>query len=365
MQDTGGGRLLDLGMRDAESGASLLKRGLLVFTACALAFLCLLVLRPFLAPLLWAAILAYVTWPLYRRLRLPLKKHEGAAASLMTLLVVVVALIPVVFLVVLIQHELLDAYRSLTAYLSQGPRPLPSVIRDIPWLGTWLQEAVDRYGTDPATLGREITAGLQSWRGELAALLGSVGRNAGKLVIAVLTLFFFYRDGDLLVRQVQTVGRRFFDDKLDRYLRGAGVMTKAVVYGVLIAALAQGVIAGVGYWIFGLRAPAVLGVLTGLLSTAPLLGTAFVWGPLGIGLLMEGHTWRGLLLLAWGVLLVHPTDNLLRPLFISSVTRVPFLLVIFGALGGLLAFGLVGVVLGPVLLGIATSVWHEWAAEDD
>jgi predicted PurR-regulated permease PerM len=108
-------------MRDAESGASLLKRGLLVFAACALAILCLLVLRPFLAPLLWAAILTYVTWPLYRRLRLPLKKHDGAAASLMTLLVVIVALIPVAFLVALIQHELLDAYRSLTAYLSQGP----------------------------------------------------------------------------------------------------------------------------------------------------------------------------------------------------------------------------------------------------
>jgi predicted PurR-regulated permease PerM len=82
-------------MREAESGASLLKRGLLVFAACALANLCLLVLRPFLAPQLWAAILAYVTWPLYRRLRLPLKKYEGAAASLMTLLVVIVALIPV------------------------------------------------------------------------------------------------------------------------------------------------------------------------------------------------------------------------------------------------------------------------------
>jgi predicted PurR-regulated permease PerM len=87
---------------------------------------------------------------------------------------------------------------------------LPSVIRAIPWLGTQLQDVVDRYGTDPATLGREITAGLQSWRGELAALLGSVGRNAGKLVIAVLTLIFLYRDGDLLVRQVKTVGRRFF-----------------------------------------------------------------------------------------------------------------------------------------------------------
>jgi predicted PurR-regulated permease PerM len=125
------------------------------------------------------------------------------------------------------------------------------------------------------------------------------------------------------------------------------------------------VIAGVGYWVFGLEAPAVLGVLTGLLSAAPLLGTAFVWAPIGVGLVLAGHTWKGILLLVWGVLLVHPIDNVLRPLFISSVTRVPFLLVMFGALGGLAAFGLVGVFVGPVVLGIASAVWQEWVAEKD
>jgi predicted PurR-regulated permease PerM len=141
-------------------------------------------------------------------------------------------------------------------------------------------------------------------------------------------------------------------------------MTRAVVYGLLVTALAQGVIAGIGYQIFGLEAPALLGALTGLLSTAPLLGTAFVWVPLGVGLVLAGHTLKGVLLLAWGFLLVHPTDNVLRPLLISSVTRVPFLLVMFGAIGGLIAFGLVGVFVGPVLLGVASSVWLEWAAED-
>jgi predicted PurR-regulated permease PerM len=141
-------------------------------------------------------------------------------------------------------------------------------------------------------------------------------------------------------------------------------MTRAVLYGLLITAVAQGIIAGIGYWIFGLEAPAVLGALTGLLSTAPLLGTAFIWAPLAAGLLLAGHTWKGLLLLAWGTLLVHPVDNLLRPYLISSVTRVPFLLVMFGALGGLAAFGLVGLFAGPVLLGVASAVWLEWATED-
>jgi len=103
-----------------------------------------------------------------------------------------------------------------------------------------------------------------------------------------------------------------------------------------------------------------LGALTGLLSVVPVLGTAFVWGPIGIELLIAGHVWKGVILLAWGTLLVHPTDNVLRPLLISSAARVPFLLVMLGALGGLAAFGLVGVFVGPVLLGIAVAIWHDW-----
>ena len=358
---------MDVRIPDPDSGAAslLLRRALLGLLLGALAVLCLLVLRPFLAPILWAAILAYVTWPLYCRLRVPFRKFGNAAASVMTLLVIAVGIMPLLWLLVLLQHELVDAYRSFSAYLSEGPHRLPAAIRDLPWFGAWLQERLARYTTEPAAVGREISSGLQLWSGWLAALLGGAGRNVAKLIVALLTLFFFYRDGDSMIRQIGRVGRRFFDDRLDCYVHAGGVMTRAVVYGLLITALAQGVIAGVGYWVFGLEAPAVLGVLTGLLSAAPLLGTAFVWAPIGVGLVLAGHTWKGILLLAWGVLLVHPIDNVLRPLFISSVTRVPFLLVMFGALGGLAAFGLVGVFVGPVVLGIASAVWQEWVAEKD
>lgn len=356
---------MDMRLPDSQpgTGSLALRRALFGLVLGLLGFLCLLVLRPFVSPILWAAILAYVTWPLYCRLRILFGSYTTTATWLMTLLVVTVAIVPLFWLLVLVQHELVDAYRSLTAYLSRGPYTLPAAVRDIPWFGAWLQESLNRYTSDPAALGREITAGLQPWRGQLAGLLGDVGRNVGKLFVALLTLFFLYRDGDLLVRQIQRVGRRFLGDQLDRSVHAAGIMTRAVVYGLLITALAQGLIAGLGYWIFGLEAPAALGALTGLLSTAPLLGTAFIWAPLAVGLVLAGHTWKGILLLAWGTLLVHPIDNVLRPLFISSVTRVPFLLVMFGALGGLAAFGLVGVFVGPVLLGVASAIWREWAAE--
>jgi predicted PurR-regulated permease PerM len=256
-----------------------------------------------------------------------------------------------------------DAYRNFATYLAQGPHELPTAIRDIPWFGAWLKDRLNRYMLDPTAVGRELTDALQGWNWQFGALLGGVGRNLGKVFVTLISLFFFYRDGDSFVRQIQRVTSRIFDDRLDRYAHAAGMMTRAVLYGLLITAVAQGIIAGIGYWIFGLEAPAVLGALTGLLSMAPLVGTALVWAPAAIGLLIAGHTAKGILLLAWGALLVHPVDNLLRPYLISSAARVPFLLVMFGAFGGLAAFGLVGLFIGPVVLGVASAIWREWAAE--
>lgn len=356
---------MDTRTADTASGviSPPLRRALLIALVGALALLCLLVLRPFLSSMLWAAILAYVTWPIYRRLLALLRESTTAAAFLMTLLVAALVIMPLFWLLILIQHECLDGYRRLTAYLGQGPHVLPAAVRDLPWLGAWMQETLDRYAADPTALGREIGDALKAWKGELAALLGGVGRDVGKLLVTLLTLFFFYRDGDLLVRQLGRVAERLFGDQLNRFAASAGLMTRVVVYGLIVTAVAQGAIAGLGYWIFGVEAPAALGALTGLLSMAPLLGTAFVWAPAAAALLVAGHTWQGILLLAWGTLLVHPVDNVLRPLMISGVTRVPFLLVMLGALGGLAAFGLIGVFAGPVLLAVASAVWREWIAE--
>jgi predicted PurR-regulated permease PerM len=122
--------------------------------------------------------------------------------------------------------------------------------------------------------------------------------------------------------------------------------------------------AGIGYRVVGLENPVLLGVLTGVLSVVPAIGTAIVWVPMSVWLLVTGSVWKGIVLLVWGFLLVHPVDNVLRPLLISNVTRVPFLLTMFGAVGGLAIFGLVGVFVGPVLLGVAMAIWREWTMQE-
>ena len=342
--------------------APLVRRILLELLLGLLGLLCLLVLKPFFAPIVWAAILAYATWPAYRQLRKALREFNGTAAALMTVLVIGSVVLPLVWLLVLVRAELADAYRQVAGFLSQRPHALPPMVRDIPWLGAKLQEGIDQYTTDPAALARDVTGWLRSSAALFAAMLGDVGRNVGKILLTLVTLFFFYRDGDAIVQQTHSIVKRFFGDRLDRYADTAGTMTRAMLYGFLITAFAQGLIAGIGYWIVGLEAPVVLGTLTGALSALPVLGTALVWAPIGVKLLVTGPIWKGIVLLAWGAVLVHPTDNLLRPLLISNATRVPFMLVMLGAIGGLAAFGLVGVFVGPVLLGIAIAIWRELAA---
>jgi predicted PurR-regulated permease PerM len=333
---------------------------LLALLLLGLALLCLLILAPFIAPIVWAAILAYASWPLYRRLRRLLHGYRTIAALLMTLILACVVVVPVLWILVLVQGELILAYQALTRYLAQGPQVVPNFLARIPWLGQKIQDTMQRYATDPSELTQEISAWLLSWASQLGHILGGVGRNIVKLSLTLLTLFFFYRDGETIATQADQVLEGFFGDRLNPYVVTAGRMTRAVVYGLLITAITQGVLAGIGYKVVGVAAPVLLGALTGILSIVPLIGTAIVWVPVGLYLLSVGLVWKGILMLTWGAVLVHPADNVLRPILISNATRVPFLIVLFGALGGLTAFGLIGLFTGPVVLAIAMALWREW-----
>jgi len=346
---------------EPPSATPQLRRILLWILLASLAAACLFVLRPFLAPVVWAAILAYASWPLYRKLRSALTRFNTFAALLMTLLMTCAVVLPVLWLLMLLQSELLNAYRALAGYLTREPQALPAAIRDIPWLGNLLQEELIRYSNDPAALTREAAGWIQRSALALGSVLRDISRNFLKILFAIMTLFFLYRDGDTIAYQSRVVARRLFGDRLDPYANTTGMMTRAVLYGLLATAFAQGLMAGIGYRVVGVEGPVLLGVLTGVLSVIPAIGTGIVWAPLGVWLLVNDAVWKGVLLLIWGSLLVHPIDNVLRPLLISNATRVPFLLVLFGAIGGLTAFGLVGIFVGPVLLGIAMALWREWA----
>jgi predicted PurR-regulated permease PerM len=321
-----------------------------------------LVLSWFIVPAIWAAILAYVTWPIYVHLRRLLRGHAMASALLMTVLLTTAFVLPLLWLIALLQGEFVLAYQSASIYMAEGPHRLPDFVLHLPWAGERLQGLLDQFTNDPAALRAQLASWAQRWLGQLGNLVGGVAQNALKLGFAVLTVLFVYRDGETLLDQVRRVLRRFLGKRVDGYIAAIGITTKAVLYGLVLTALAQGALAGVGYWAAGVRAPVLFGAFTALVALMP-FGTPFVWGAIGAWLLFTGKTLEGIGLLLWGALVVSWVDNLIRPLVISSATHIPFLLVMFGVIGGLASFGLIGMFVGPVIVAVLLALWREWLEE--
>ncbi|MCP5327068.1 MAG: AI-2E family transporter [Steroidobacteraceae bacterium] len=338
-----------------------LRRLIVASLLAGLLLLAFQVLQPFLVPVIWAVILAYVTWPAHERLVKVFRGRRSPAALTMTILMVILIVAPLVWLVMLVQTELMGAFREIRTLLAGGLQ-LPDVVFDLPLIGDWLRDWLARISANPDELLTEIRVFLDRSSGEFGGFIGGVGRNAVKLVIALLSLFFMFRDGHVLSAQLSKGMHQFLGNRVDGYLVAIGDTVKAVVYGLVLAALAQGTLAGVGYWFAGLEAPVFLGALTFLIALIP-FGVPFMWVGASLWLLLKGETAAAIGLFIWGVTAVSWIDNIVRPLVISGATQIPFLLVMFGVLGGLMSFGLVGLFIGPVILAVLIAVWREWLAE--
>ena len=317
------------------------------------------VLSPFIIPVAWAGILVYVTWPLYERLRRSLGGRHTPSALVMTLVLALTLILPIMWVAFLLQSEISGVYHQLAQQLARGHLTVPDVIRDIPWLGKEIQAFLDRINASPDALKAQLTEWSNYAINHAAGFVGGVGRNVGKLGFALLTAFFLYRDGEVVVQQIRQVLSQVMDERIDDYLSAMGDMSRAVVYGIVLTALAQGLLAGIGYAVAGMGNPVFLGVLTALIAFIP-FGTPFAWGAVCIWLFLSGQTWAAIGLFLWGTFVVSWVDNIIRPLVISSATRIPFLIVMFGVLGGLAAFGMVGLFMGPVILAVMVAVWREW-----
>lgn len=319
------------------------------------------VLQPFVVPLIWGAILAYVSWPMHLRVLRVVGGRSPVASLITTLIVTVIIVVPLVWLVLLLRVEAMAAYAEVQGFLATQPE-LPRAIRDLPWVGAQAQEVLNQLAADPKALRGQFLVLMEQSSVEVTRLIGGVGRNVAKLFFAVLSMYFLLRDGPRLMREARAVLEGILGPRVHDYLDAAGSTTQAVVYALMLGALAQGAAAGIGYWIFGVKAPVLMGAVTVMIALIP-FGAPMVWGSLATWMLVKGEMWNGIGLIFWGLVLVSWVDNIVRPLVISNATRMPFLLVVFGVLGGVLAFGLVGLFIGPVLLAVSLAIWREWLEE--
>ena len=319
------------------------------------------VLQPFIVPLIWGAILAYVSWPMHLRILKLCGGRSSAASLVTTILVTIIIVVPLVWLIMLLRTEATAAYAEVQAFLATKPL-LPQAIRDLPGVGASAQDWLNQLAADPTALREQFVLLFEQSSVEVSRLIGGVGRNVAKLFFAVFSMFFLLRDGPRLMREARAVLGGILGPRVHDYLDAAGSTTQAVVYALMLGALAQGIAAGIGYWIFGVQAPALMGAVTVMIALIP-FGAPMVWGSLAAWALVRGELFDGIGLILWGLILVSWVDNIVRPLVISNATRMPFLLVVFGVLGGVLAFGLVGLFIGPVLLAVSLAIWREWHEE--
>jgi predicted PurR-regulated permease PerM len=314
------------------------------------------VLRPFLASLLWAAVLAYLTWPLYRRLRAAMR-WPRASALVMTAAVVLCVALPVAVLLLTLASEGPALVQGLREWAETG---VPFAERAWPQR---IQELLRARGLDDATrlepwIGQ---AGARASR-ELVNLGSGVVRNALRFLVTVLSLYGFYVNGERLLVLARTLAPLLFPTAPDRFLERIGSSVSAVVYGMVGTALAQGLLAGAGLALAGVPSSVALATLTALVAFVP-------GGATGVSLVASAWLWLGeesrpvaaLFLAGWALLVVGTIDNVLRPVLISGRGRIPFLLVLFGVVGGVAAFGLIGLLLGPALLVVGRSLVEEFA----
>jgi predicted PurR-regulated permease PerM len=321
------------------------------------------VLRPFLVAIAWAGIAAYVTWPPVHALRQRTGRPH-LAAGLGTLTVALGLGVPVAWVLVSLASEASLLVGAVRGWLDAGAPP-PAWVLARPELAARIDELRVSAGIEPSETIRFATQQAAAITGRLVDLAGGLASNAFKFAITLVTLYVLYLEGETVVAHVRRLARIAFPRAPASFLDDIGGVVRAVVFGLLGTALVQGLIAGVGFALFGVPSPVALGALTALASLVP-AGPALVWIGAAIWLFTGGHTGAAIGMTVYGALLVSSIDNVLRPLLISrSPQRIHFLVVFFGVLGGLSAFGMLGLFVGPVLLSVALALVAEFARRAD
>jgi predicted PurR-regulated permease PerM len=375
---------------------------------------CFFVLRPFMTALMWAIILTYSLYPMQRLFTRWFRGSRTLAACLVTLTVAVVFAGPVVLIGVSLAQDGKDLAAATRNWFMAAPEQPPAWVGRVPvvgdelagyWVGfaedrkRWMEQLDEEVKTPPrpkivletdgglvvrdapapATKNAGETAAAEEEKAEsphVVVLLGrfltwarswlisaglAVGQGVTQVLISAFLAFFLLKDAPELSERL-AVGVERLAGQRGRYLiKVAGDTVRGVIYGILGTAIAQALLAGLGFWIAGVPGAVLLAVLTFFFAVVP-FGPPLIWVPAAMWLFTQNKTGLGIFMLAWGLLGISSVDNVLRPYLISQGSKMPFALIFCGVIGGALAFGLVGVFLGPTMLAVAFRLIEEWSS---
>lgn len=322
----------------------------LLFYAVVLAmgWLVLQVISPFLSPLAWAAILAMTLRPVYMRLCIRLR--NGNAALVTTLMAGLLIITPAAFLVAVLAQQVPDAI----AYINRMSATTPQqIIRA--WQGLRLRLPFP-LPDDPMALIANAAQDVASFLATHAgSVLADILATLGSILVMLFALFFFLRDGRSFAEIIRRV-LPFNEAESDRLIRETSELVVASVGAGLTVAFVQGLVGGLAFWVMGLPAPAVWGAAMAITSLLPVVGATLVWAPVAMWLFFSGEVTRAIILTVLCAGVLGSVDNVLRPLLLAGRTSASGLVVFIGLLGGVSAFGFVGLVLGPIVLVTAGTL---------
>ncbi|HEV3009922.1 MAG TPA: AI-2E family transporter [Burkholderiales bacterium] len=316
------------------------------------------VLAPFLAPIAWALFIAFLIHPLHIRLVRRLRGRAAWSAAILTLVVFFMIIGPLAALGAAFAKQVAELARHAQAFAVEHKPADLSDLASLPVIGpalAWLQETAGISLAQIQAWAVEAAQTILKALGTLgrAAFLGALGTVIG-FALMMFILFFAIRDGKRIADTVRALLPASEADKARLFAHLASV-TRALVYGAGVTALVQGTLVGIGFAVVGLPSPVVFGVLAALAALIPLVGTPVVWVPAVIVLAAQDRWYAALILLVWGVF-VTIIDNFLRPWLVSGRAQVDALTVFIGVLGGVSAFGPIGVVLGPLVLALGIAL---------
>ena len=318
------------------------------------------VMAPFWSALFWGAVLAFASWPLMRLVTRWLHGREALAAGLLTLIWMLLVALPLVWL----GFNLADHIRDVTLFIKDvqvDGLPAPPVwLSGVPFVGERLVgfwNTIDEQGAAAMAAIKPYLGQVGNW---LLARSAQIGGGILELTLSLVFVFFFYRDGPRLAAFVLSLLERLIGDRAGYYQDLVAGTVQRVVNGVIGTAAAQAVLALIGFLIAGVPGALVLGIVTFLLSLVP-MGPPLVWIPATAWLAWKGEYGMAVFLGIWGTFIISGVDNVLKPYLISRGGNLPLVIVLLGVFGGLLAFGFIGLFIGPTLLAVAYSLLIDWA----
>ena len=311
------------------------------------------ILLPFLSSIIWAILLAMVFYPLFQKFQRLLKKKVVLSAIVMTMLVLIVIVLPFSFLMASLAGEVVDLYHQIEEMSKTGQlQAYFERLKEVPLLKgilTTLGQRIDFSQMDPLPLLLKNVNQISTFIfNQTTVLLKGFSTFVAGFFFTLLSLYYLFRDGSQLFARLKEIVPLPSKER-DLLIQRFEDMVYATIYGGILIALIQGVLGGLSFWVLGLPSPIFWGTAMALLSFIPIGGTALIWAPAGIILLIGGNILKGFILLGLGVFVISMVDNVLRPFFISAKTKIHPLLLFFAVLGGIQAFGLIGLVAGPLI----------------